>query len=246
MTDPGTFWAMYREFYGHESVDAFQAFAGLRVTGQLDPATMDVLHTPRCGVSDVQRATADAKWRKKRLTYSVQSRVPNIDPATVDDILKAAWASWEAAADLKFTRVEAGQADLIISTGRGSRAGFDGPGGTLAWAQLPSGNDQPLLMRFDVDERWNTEIMLLNVAAHEFGHLIGLDHDAQNSGSLMAPFYSRRIATPQANDIRRAQAYYGPPTTLPPQPPSPRGKTVITLECDGVVTGARVLSVQAA
>lgn len=246
MTTPETFWSMYAAYYGHESVEAFQRFAGLPETGRLDPVTVDMLHAPRCGVSDALRATLDARWRKKRLTYTVQARVPNIDPATVDDILKVAWNSWEAAADLKFTRVESGQADLIISTGRGSRAGFDGPGGTLAWAQLPTGNDQPLLMRFDMDERWNTEIMLLNVAAHEFGHLIGLDHDAQSSGSLMAPFYNRNVATPQANDIRRAQAYYGPPISTPPPPPPPRGKTVITIECDGVVTGARVLSVRAA
>lgn len=225
MATPDIYWDMFSLYFGHRSLEGFQRFAGLPETGVLDSATVDMLYTPRCGVSDALRATLDARWRKKHLEYCIDSRVLGLSPGTVDDVVRAAFQSWADVADLKFTQVgSVDEADLVISTGRGPRAGFDGPSGTLAWAQLPNGSDQPLLCRFDLDEQWvkdpNLDILLLAVAAHEFGHLLGLDHDAQNSGSLMAPFYKRGLFKPQANDVRRIQAYYGPPTT-PPPPPDP-------------------------
>lgn len=248
MTSPETFWEMYAAYYGHESVRGFQRFAGLPETGKLDDATVDMLHAPRCGVSDVQRATADAKWRKHDLAYHIAARVGGLEPSVVDHVIQQAFQAWAHVADLRFTRAAQQQgADLVLSTGKGSRAGFDGPGGTLAWAQLPAGNDQPLLMRFDLGETWTNDptadIFLLAVAAHEFGHLLGLDHDSQGSGALMAPFYNRRTYAPQAKDIQRIQGLYGPPRHDPPPPPG--RKTILTIELDGVVTGARVLRVEA-
>ncbi|KAE8288058.1 Collagenase 3 [Larimichthys crocea] len=69
---------------------------------------------------------------------------------------------------------------------------FDGPDGTLAHAFAPSpgiGGDA----HFDEDEtftfRSNNGYVLFLVAAHEFGHSLGLSH-SDDPGALMYPVYS--------------------------------------------------------
>ena len=220
------------------AVKEFQRVAGLPETGTLDQATLDKMEQPRCGVLDVQRMNAaEARWRKNRLTYFVRDYVNGIAPADQDDIYKLAWLQWTEIADLKLTQVgSASGADIILSTGNGRADGMDGPSGTLAWAYLPTGNDQQLLMRMDIAEQWvkaGNGILMLNVACHEFGHLLGLDHSKMSS-ALMAPFYARAISKPQAaDDVSRIQALYGPATGAPTPPPAPK-KVVISFEVENL------------
>ena len=47
------------------AVTDFQAFAGINQTGELDPLTVELMDTPRCGVRDIIGHGATAK-RKKR------------------------------------------------------------------------------------------------------------------------------------------------------------------------------------
>ncbi|MBF0612951.1 MAG: matrixin family metalloprotease, partial [Magnetococcales bacterium] len=55
------------------------------------------------------------------------------------------------------------------------------------------------------------------VAAHEIGHALGLDHTAV-ANSLMNPFYSEAFSGPQADDIQGIQALYGGGSPSAPLP----------------------------
>ena len=241
------------------AVADLQVLLGLPETGEPDARLVRALAmTPRCGCPDILPIGLIGQvraWGKKRLTYHVAEYVQGIDQDTQNQLLGEAWANWAAVADLSFEQVRSKQeANILISVGSGRQQGFDGPQGTLAWAQLPGGDDRQLLMRFDLAETWVVDaaqrgILLLNVACHEFGHLLGLDHSRQTQ-ALMAPFYSPRVAKPQpVDDIPRIQDIYGRPTAPVPPPPAPpptggggKPKVVLTVP-DGVdveVPGYRV------
>ena len=111
---------------------------------------------------------------------------------------------------------------------------FDGSGGTLAHAFFPVfGGDA----HFDDDEPWTinsfrgddlsrenrhlsiTDLLsagtsLLQTAAHEFGHSLGLSHSDSKS-ALMAPFYRGFQSKPKLenDDIKGIQALYGQKST---------------------------------
>lgn len=214
-----------------KAIADFQSTAGLSPTGGLDEATEKKMAQPRCGCLDVQRSVAEwSRWRKNSLTYKITDYVGGLSKGDVDDLVRLAWADWMAVADLKIAPTF-NTPDIIISTGSGRADGFDGPSGTLAYAYLPNGDDGQLLCRFDLGETWRKDnpsggILFRNVACHEFGHLLGLEH-SRNSAALMAPYYTPGIIGPQqADDIPRIQALYGKATTppvVPPQFPVPAG-----------------------
>lgn len=203
--------------------------------GKLGIKTFRAMHYPRCGCPDcvdpsngrhreylqLQAFTAKAKprWNKYGLKYFIKNLVPDDDlPKTTQEaVIAQAWKQWTSVARLHIEQTECEhEADLLIDTGRGAREDFDGPAGTLAWAYMPTGKDEQLLMRFDLDETWTADrrdngVCMLNVACHEFGHMLGLDH-SKSQHALMAPFYNESIARPQQDDdIVKIQALYGPP-----------------------------------
>ena len=206
---------------------------GVAANGVITPGLVKLIeHTPRCGLPDFAMSDEPmaAKWGIKNLTYFVESYVSGLSRSDQDTIIQQAWDSWASVANLKFTRSNtSGSANFVISTGRGRASNFDGPNNTLAWAYLPSGNNYQgqLLMRFDLDETWVNDkssrgIQMLNVAAHEFGHLLGLEHSRVNT-ALMAPYYSPNVPKPvQNDDVTRIVKLYGKPVSGPAEPaPTP-------------------------
>ncbi|XP_062983194.1 stromelysin-1-like [Elgaria multicarinata webbii] len=192
-----------------------QAFFGLKVTGNLDQSTLDTMKKPRCGVPDTEKFSTH-KWGKKNLKYSIRNYTPDMHQADVDKAIERAWKLWSDVTPLTFTRDDKGPADIEISFVAGYHRDnfpFDGPGSTLAHAFYPryGGN-----AHFDESEYWSKDLKGTNlylVAAHEFGHSLGLKH-INVSGSVMYPTYtgwnleSFRLLKV---DIERIQYLYGAP-----------------------------------
>ncbi|XP_064105368.1 matrix metalloproteinase-20-like [Macrobrachium nipponense] len=208
-----------------KSIMEFQAFAGLSQTGQLDDATIEMMNKPRCGVKDKTRYGSEARkkrydlqasrWRPRRLTYRITKYPKALPKAEVDGEIRAAFEVWEDATNLKFEAVNGGKVHIEIRFERaehGDGDPFDGPGGTLAHAYFPmDGGD----VHFDDTETWTIGsyrgFNLFQVAAHEFGHSLGLSHSDVQS-ALMDPFYRgyQRNFKLDRDDVLGIQALYGP------------------------------------
>lgn len=205
-----------RDIYA--AVKNFQEFSNINLDGEIGPQTLGMMSQKRCGVRDKAfLGRRISKWNKKELTYYIQGWIGgSMSKLEQRAILRQAWYNWERVCDIHLYETNSKNANIIIDIGQGAIHDFDGPGGTLAWAYLPRGNDSQLLMRFDLGETWakldsRKGILLLNVAAHEFGHLLGLDH-SNKKNALMAPFYNPKVGKPQAaDDITRVQMRYGKP-----------------------------------
>ncbi|XP_078512099.1 matrix metalloproteinase-20-like [Lissotriton helveticus] len=196
-----------------------QAFFHLNATGTLDSQTLEIMKSPRCGVPDVSNYSPLGQqnlWSKNTLTYSISSYTSSLPSSTVNSIISSALKVWSDASPLSFVASNVGNADIIVNFARrshGDSYAFDGPGGTLAHAFGPGvgiGGDT----HFDEDENWSTQLNGFNlylVAAHEFGHSLGLSHSS-NPSSLMYPTYQSRSTdgSPLSNeDVQMVQNMYG-------------------------------------
>ncbi|NXI89575.1 MMP7 protein, partial [Psophia crepitans] len=180
-----------------ERIKEMQRFFHLTVTGKLNAETEETIKQPRCGVPDIadyKLFPGNPRWKKTRLTYKIVSYTPDLPQKKVDDAIKRAFEVWSDVTPLQFQRIYRGHADIVIGFARGEHGDgypFDGRGNTLAHAFAPGeglGGDA----HFDDDEHWsetNREINLFLVAAHEFGHSLGLAHSNVRN-ALMYPIYS--------------------------------------------------------
>ncbi|CAF90586.1 unnamed protein product, partial [Tetraodon nigroviridis] len=279
-----------------QKLSEMQRFFGLEITGTLDPATLEVMRKPRCGVPDGKISAFsifgdNLKWQKKNLTYRwvdphrrlrpavllgedpIENYSPDMSQAEVDQSIEMALQVWAGVTPLRFSRVFSGTADIMVSFGRQSHGDlypFDGPQGTLAHAFAPApgiGGDA----HFDEDELFTfrseegqcphldagvpetlggapepvcaaTGYVLFLVAAHEFGHSLGLSHSS-DPGALMFPIYTHSnpdsFVLPQ-DDVRGIQSLYGPNPEGPlgpgPEPPTTPDACDSKLVLDAVTT----------
>ena len=200
----------------------FQRANKLVETGEYDMATAIVMSQPRCGFPDMAEFVVDGrKWSHKNLTYGIENTPPNLAMAETQSCLAAALQLWTDVTTLTFAEVPAnGIADIqikFVSSDHGDGVPFDGPGYVLAHAFFPPPNSGALAgdAHFDTAETWNFQIPipsaefdLITVAAHEFGHSLGLAHSTVQ-GALMFPTYSGPHRFLAADDVAGIRALYG-------------------------------------
>jgi|GEM_PF-2490558 len=219
------------------AVNQFQMYYGIdpEVEGDCDHATVKLLTMPRCGVPDgppVSRTSAGrlapyvtvgAKWQTNRLSYKFLNATPDLPINRQQEIIREAFNRWGQVCALEFIEVtDDSPVDLPVSFHHGSHGDgypFDDGGGsdgnTLAHAFFPppAGGDWAGSLHFDEYEIWKDQpggsgIRLFNVALHEIGHLLGLQHSQDNS-AIMYAYYAEDRNDLQPDDIAGVQSLYG-------------------------------------
>ncbi|KAK5641487.1 hypothetical protein RI129_010034 [Pyrocoelia pectoralis] len=243
-----------------QAISELQQFSGLPVTGKLDEKTKMLMKKPRCGVPDIEphnmrrkRFTIQGqKWPYNNITWSLRSTyLRDLDRYQVRYVFTKALEVWSKHSKLTFTEVDSDRADVLVYFHRyehGDNFAFDGKGQILAHAFFP-GSGRGGDAHFDLDESWiiheddtSDGTSLFHVAAHEFGHSLGLSHSSVE-GALMFPWYQGmqngfNYELPE-DDRLGIQTLYGsqtdqmwghnppfhPPLQTPPpptRPPTPR------------------------
>lgn len=158
-----------------------------------------------------------SQWGKNSITYRILQYSSDISQSETDDIIKEAFSKWENVSPLSFTLKSSGDVDMEIKfTNKDHDDGypFDGKGKVLGHAFYPSYGGG---IHFDDDEKFTVAYSdgthLLQVATHEFGHALGLQH-CKVDGALMNPFYRSNMSDVQLgpDDIAGIQTIYGKPT----------------------------------
>ncbi|XP_049873115.1 matrix metalloproteinase-14-like [Pectinophora gossypiella] len=215
------------------AVKTLQEFGGIPVTGEVDEATQRLMVQKRCGRPDVETGlegkrrkrfvVQGEKWKHTNLTWSLSSlrRPSQLDPYHTRSVLARALDVWEQASRLTFTEVNSDDADIVVSFAKryhDDAYPFDGRGSILAHAFFP-GSGRGGDAHFDDDELWLLQpknddeegTSLFAVAAHEFGHSLGLSHSSVK-GALMFPWYQGiqpNFVLPE-DDRNGIQQMYGP------------------------------------
>ncbi|MBN3296113.1 MMP11 protein, partial [Amia calva] len=219
----------------------------------------EIWKRPRCGVPDypgqkgVYRGHRQkrfvlfgGRWEKTDLTYKIVRFPWQMTKDKVRRALQEALRVWSDVTPLTFTEVSEGRADIIIDFTRywhGDNLPFDGPGGILAHAFFPRTHREGDI-HFDYDETWTVGNSmgtdLLQVAAHEFGHVLGLQHSLV-PGAVMSPFYSFSYPLELSEDDKQGIQYlYGARQPTPP----PDTNTIETNEIIPAVKRAAMSSPQ--
>ncbi|XP_055063861.2 collagenase 3 [Misgurnus anguillicaudatus] len=177
-----------------------------------------------CDFPDVaEYRVYNTKWNKLDLTYRIVNYTSKWSNANVDSGIAKAVQWWSDVTPLKFTRIFSGTADIMIGFVKGDHGdGNRFKENTLTLAHASKPNHIPYsFLHFneervsDFSEDWET---FVTVAAHEFGHNLGLAHSHDNN-AVMFDAIGESKACLNSDDIRGIQSLYGanPDKTLLPK-----------------------------
>uniref|UniRef100_A0A914C8V4 Peptidase metallopeptidase domain-containing protein n=1 Tax=Acrobeloides nanus TaxID=290746 RepID=A0A914C8V4_9BILA len=222
-------------------IKRLQKYLGVKQTGEPDEETKKAVIAPRCGISDIQNimdpeSGLPYKWENKlTLNYAIHAFNPKLDKAEQRLAIRTAFNRWASISPLKFRDVT-GISDITPDINVGFYAGnhddpdpFDGELQVLAHGYYPEDGR----LHFDLDENWaypssaavradisiGKYIDLLEIATHEIGHVLGVDH-IPNIETIMSARYRPRtdssgnyiVKKLHDLDIEKIQELYGPGT----------------------------------
>ena len=178
---------------------------------------------------------ATYKMPTNRPTWCMQATIPGFTDAQLRQDFADAMGLWSEVADTIWTETnDAARANVVIIDWA-----FDGPGGILMDATLPTPGIVQQRLRIDRGDRWSRgmnapagRIPIIPPFCHEGGHLLGSSHwPVGDPRELMEPSFDPLITKPQETESAWMAKLYGKPTPAQPKPPSaiPVGAVSCTL-----------------
>ncbi|KAF7594725.1 hypothetical protein BBP40_008432 [Aspergillus hancockii] len=217
--DPDVAKAQISDAEDYTALRCMQHFYGLeKQTGKYNEETKNAMNRKRCGIPDTARIanfnSVPDKWNKSVITWKLVNSTPDLGDDAFEKAkrqIRNAFVEWKKyMANNWFEEAVGPTADIVISFAsqhHGDGYPFDGPGRVLAHAFFPLISSGELAgdMHFDEDEDW-TEEFVQQVALHELGHSLGLDH-SNDPNSVMYPFFNGKSRL-ELDDIARIRALY--------------------------------------